>query len=219
MNDGPALAPDHPRPVARARRSVVHAAPRRPGRHSDQDRAARERATTRARGVRRFSRTRKAATRRRPRTTSRATAASCRSPSTSPNPKGSASCAISRCRPTCWSRISRWAVSPNTDSTTRASRRQSAPRLRVDHRLRAGRPLRRARRLRLHHPGHERIHERHRRARRSAGRRSAEGGRGDHRPHDRHVRGGGDPGGARASRPHRRGPAGSTWRSSIPRWR
>ena len=96
---------------------------------------------------------------------------------------------------------------------------ESAPRLCVDHRLRTGRPLRRARRLRLHHPGHERIHERHRRARRPAGRRPAEGGCGDHRPHDRHVRRGGDPGRAPASRPHGRRPTARPRAASIPPWR
>ena len=56
--------------------------------------------------------------------------------------------------------------------------------------------------------GMSRIHERHRRARRSAGRRTAEGGCRDHRPDDGDVRDGCDPGGARASRPHRRGAVG-----------
>jgi crotonobetainyl-CoA:carnitine CoA-transferase CaiB-like acyl-CoA transferase len=43
-------------------------------------------------------------------------------------------------------------------------RAQPAPRLLLDHRLRPGRPLCRARRLRLHRPGHGRPDERHRRA-------------------------------------------------------
>ena len=85
--------------------------------------------------------------------------------------------------------------------------RQRVDRLCVDHRLRPGRPVRRSRRLRLHHPGDERLHERHRRARRRAGRRSAEGRRRDHRPDDRHVRGGRHPRRDRASRAHRRRPA------------
>ena len=76
-------------------------------------------------------------------------------------------------------------------------------------------PYARPRRLRLHHPGDVGIHERHRRARRPARRRSAEGGHRDHRPDDRNVRHGGDPGGARASRPHRRRASGSTPASST----
>ena len=87
----------------------------------------------------------------------------------------------------------------------------------VDHRLRTGRALRRPRGLRLHHPGHGRLHERHRRARRPAGRRAAEGRRRDQRPDDRHVRHGRDPGGARASRPHAARASTSTSRCST-RW-
>ncbi len=80
-------------------------------------------------------------------------------------------------------------------------------------------PVRRSRRLRLHHPGHERIHERHRRTRRSARRRPAEGGRRDHRPDDRHVRGGGESW-RRFSIATARGRAStSIWRFSIPPWR
>ncbi len=75
-------------------------------------------------------------------------------------------------------------------------------RLRVDHRLRAERPVRGPRRLRFHHPGHVRVHERHRRARRSSRRRTAESRHRDHRPDDGHVHHGGHPGRARASRPH-----------------
>ena len=100
-----------------------------------------------------------------------------------------------------------------------ARRDQSAPRLLLDHRIRPERPVRRPRRLRLHHPGHERLHERHRRARRPARRRPAEGGHRDHRPDDRHVRDRRDPGGARASRPHRRRASGSTRACSIRRSR
>ena len=89
----------------------------------------------------------------------------------------------------------------------------------VDHRLRPGRAVRRSRRLRLHHPGHVRLHERDRRARRSARRRPAEGRRRDHRPDDRHVRDRRDPGGARAPRAHRRRASGSTRACSTPRSR
>ena len=53
---------------------------------------------------------------------------------------------------------------------------QSRPDLLLDHRLRPGRALCAARRLRLRHPGHVRLHVDHRRARRPAGRRPAEGG-------------------------------------------
>ena len=60
----------------------------------------------------------------------------------------------------------------------------------LDHRLRPDRAEARRSRLRLHDPGHGRPDERHRRARRHAGRRAAEGRRADRRPHDRHVRGG-----------------------------
>ena len=49
-------------------------------------------------------------------------------------------------------------------------------------------PVRGARGLRLHDPGHRRLHEHHRRARRPAGRRPAEGRRRDRGPDDRHVR-------------------------------
>ena len=66
--------------------------------------------------------------------------------------------------------------------------REARPRLLLDHRLRPDRAVRAARRLRLHHPGHGRPHEHHRRARRPAGRRAAEGRRRDRRPDDRHVR-------------------------------
>ena len=41
---------------------------------------------------------------------------------------------------------------------------EPAPRLCVDHGLRAERPVRGPRRIRLHHPGHVGLHERHRRA-------------------------------------------------------
>ena len=85
--------------------------------------------------------------------------------------------------------------------------RRAAARLLLDHRLRPRRSLRRSRRLRLHRPGHVRLHERDRRGRRAPRRRTAEGGHRDHRPDDRHVRDRRDPGGARAPRPQRRGPA------------
>ena len=91
-------------------------------------------------------------------------------------------------------------------------RDQSAAGLLLDHRIRPDRPVRRSRGLRFHHPGHRRLHERHRRARRSAGRRSAEGGHRRRRPDDRHVRDDGDPGGDRASRGR---PASAS--TSIPR--
>ena len=81
---------------------------------------------------------------------------------------------------------------------------ESTARLRVDHGIRSGWSVRRSRRLRLHHPGHVRIHERHRRARRSPGGWTAEGRCRDHRSHDGNVRDGRDPGGALAPRSHRR---------------
>ena len=218
---GPLSHLDRPRPLARARRAVVHAAPRRPRRDRHQDRAAGHRRRHARAGVRRISRTPTGRD-----TSEAAYYLACN--------RGKLSVAVdftharragdrprSRARrPTCSSRTSRSAASRNTASTTRASRAVN-PRLVycVDHRLRPGRPVRRSRRLRLHHPGHERLHERHRRARRSARRRPAEGGRRDHRPHDRHVRDRRDPGRARASRPHRARASGSTRACSIPRSR
>ena len=151
------------------------------------------------------------------RITSRAIAASCRSPSISRQPDGQRHRPrLSRGRPTCWSRTTRSAASRSTGSTTRASRRsirasstasitgfgQDGP-----YADRAG--------YDFIIQGMSGLHERHRRARRPAGRRPAEGGRRDHRPHDRHVRDGRDPGGARASRPHRRRASGSTRACSI----
>src|SRR5713226_8230106 len=56
----------------------------------------------------------------------------------------------------------------------------------------------RCRRLRLHDPGHVRADERHRRARRQAGRLSREGRRSDRRHHVGHVRGDLGAGGAGA---------------------
>ncbi|TYZ51295.1 hypothetical protein C2U35_08340 [Ralstonia solanacearum] len=76
----------------------------------------------------------------------------------------------------------------------------------LDHRLRPDRPLRRARRLRLHRAGHGRLHEPDRRARRPARRRPAEGRRGHLGPDDGHVRHRRRAGRAGAPRPHRRGP-------------
>ena len=55
------------------------------------------------------------------------------------------------------------------------SQAQSAPDLLLDHRLRADRPASRPPGLRLHHPGHRRPDVDHRRARRPARRRTAEG--------------------------------------------
>ncbi len=66
----------------------------------------------------------------------------------------------------------------------------------LDHRLRPERAAPRRRRLRLYDPGHVRPHERHRRARREAGRRSGKGRRADRRHHVGHVRGDRGAGGA-----------------------
>ena len=64
--------------------------------------------------------------------------------------------------------------------------KESAPGVLLHHRIRPGRSLCAAPRLRLHDPGHGRPHEHHRRARRPAWRRPAESGRGGlgsvHRP-------------------------------------
>ena len=93
--------------------------------------------------------------------------------------------------------------------------RRSAPHLLLDHRLRADRSAPRAGRLRLHHPGQRRLHVDHRRTRRPAGRRTAEGRRRGQRSDDRHVRDRRDPG--RASRIANRPASGSTstWRSTT----
>ncbi len=69
--------------------------------------------------------------------------------------------------------------------------------------------------LRLHHPGHGRLHVDHRRARRPAGRRSAEGGRGGVRPDDRHVLDRRHPRRARAPRARPGRASTSTWRCST----
>jgi hypothetical protein len=85
--------------------------------------------------------------------------------------------------------------------------------------VRAGRPVRGPRRLRLRDPGHVRLHERHRRARRPPGRRAAESGSRDHGSHHGDVRD------RSRSRPRSRtaiAPAkgnGSTRVCSIRRWR
>ena len=99
------------------------------------------------------------------------------------------------------------------------ARGQPAPHLLLDHRLRPGRPLRRARRLRLHRAGHGRPDERHRRARRRARRRAAEGRRGGGRYVHRHVRHGRRPGGADFSARRAARASTSTCRCSTPRWR
>ncbi len=87
-----------------------------------------------------------------------------------------------------------------------AQGRQAGPGLLLHHRLRPDRPLRRARRLRLHRAGHGRLHEPHGRARRPARRRPAEGRRGHLGPDDRHVRHRRRAGRAGPPGPHRRGP-------------
>ena len=76
---------------------------------------------------------------------------------------------------------------------------QSAADLLLDHRLRPDRAAARPGRLRFHDPGHGRPDERHRRARRQAGRRAAEGRRAHRRHHDRDVRRGRRAGGAGAA--------------------
>ena len=92
---------------------------------------------------------------------------------------------------------------------------QPAPRLLLDHRLRPGRTLCAARRLRLHHPGHVRHDVDHRRGRRRAAEGRRRGLRHLHRPLFGHRH----PGGAAPRRGDRRGPASSTWRCSTRRSR
>lgn len=84
---------------------------------------------------------------------------------------------------------------------------QPAPDLLLDHGLRPDRPVCQPPRLRFHDPGHGRPDEHHRRARRPARRRPAEGGRGGDRPDDRHVFHGRHPGRAARAQPQRAGPA------------
>ncbi len=150
----------------------------------------------------------------------RATAASSRSPSTSRSRRARTCCWRSRATPTCVVENYKVGGLAKYGLDYREPRRaQSAPRLLLDHRLRPGRPVRRPRRLRLHRPGHGRLHERHRRARRPAGRRPAEGRHRHLRPHDRHVRVDGDPRRARAPRPHAGAGSTSTPRCSTRRSR
>ena len=89
----------------------------------------------------------------------------------------------------------------------RPRRAQSAPHLLFDYRLRPVGALRAPHRLRPDRAGHGRDHEHHRRARRPAGRRAAEGGRRCRRPDDRHVRGDRHPRRAREPRADRARPA------------
>ena len=97
-------------------------------------------------------------------------------------------------------------------------RAQSAPRLLLGHRLRPDRALRRARRLRFPHPGHVRLHGRHRRA----GRRAAEGRRRGLRPLHRALRRHRDRSGAdraraqRARSAHRPRAASTRWARCSP---
>ena len=76
----------------------------------------------------------------------------------------------------------------------------------LHHRLRPERAAPRRRGLRFHDPGHVRPHERHRRARRQAGRLPGKGRRADRRHHVGHVRGdlrAGGAGAAQRDRPRR----------------
>ena len=129
----------------RARRAVVHAIARRPRRGSHQDRAA-------GRG-RRYAPLGSAMARRRGRARrglfpQLPTAARNRRRSISPSPMAPRWCASSRPMPTCWSRISRSAACEKFGLDAGiAARRQPAPGLCLDHRLRPGRPLCRPRRL------------------------------------------------------------------------
>ena len=136
-----------PRPEPRARGAVVHAIARRPRRRSDQDRAARAAATTRATGARRGT----------ARASERVAAyfLSCN--------RGKKSAAIDFAQPEGAALVRQLAADADVvvenfkvggldkfglDAAS-AARRQPAADLRLDHRLRPGRALRRARRLRL----------------------------------------------------------------------
>ena len=99
------------------------------------------------------------------------------------------------------------------------ARRQSAADLRLDHRLRAGRALCGARRLRLHHPGDGRADEPDRPARRRAGRRAGARRGGGRRPVHRHVHRQRDPRRARTGAARRARARRSTWRCSTRNWR
>ena len=96
---------------------------------------------------------------------------------------------------------------------------QSRADLLLDHRLRPDRSDAQRRRLRFHHPGHGRPDEHHRRARRPAGRRPAEGRRRGRRHHDGHVLDRRDSRRARASRARAARASTSTWRCSMCRSR
>ena len=101
---------------------------------------------------------------------------------------------------------------------------QPGHRLLLGHRVRPGRPVRAAARLRLRLPGHGRADEHHRRARRPPRRRAAEGRDRGHRRADRHVREPRDHRRDRAPRADRRRPVHrhgaarhASWRSTPTR--
>ena len=99
------------------------------------------------------------------------------------------SCASSPRAATCCSRTTSSATSRATGwATTQLKAVNPRLDLLLGDRLRPDRAVARAPRLRLHDPGHGRADERHRRARRPARRRAAEGGHPDRRHHHRHVR-------------------------------
>ena len=205
------------RPQPGAGRPVVHAIARRPRRRSDQDRAARAAATTRATGGRRGT----------AKATSRVAAyfLSCNRGKKSAaidfaQPEGAA--LVRKLAARCRRRRREFQGRRAREVRARrgvAARRQPAAGLCLDHRLRPGRALRRPRRLRFHHPGHGRADEHHRPARRRAGRR-ADAGRGrGRRPVHRHVHLRRDPRRALSAREDAARARTSTWRCSTRSWR